>query len=712
MNIRTSAPIYINLPYPDSRRKVHITFKYNDKNEWISLNQVIGHLKHTPIIKTLLDTNKENSLYLYTTDDKLIKTLLEIVNDQKLLLKFEPNNPDIDYSKNVEKPKPVPVAIAVHKPMEDMTNKQFALWEKDYVADSDFLNQMFDLKSRYPDRVEIGESYPYTARIYISNSTDLWSDTKNLGAWVYLMDKPNTKPEFTVYSDYNQLASHIKYIIETTLTSVSQINDHHITSNIGQGKGNIAPISCPSHCCPNILDSVTVATSLSPNQHRRFIDQLFDEYVMITESKSCGVDACNRVIYSYPNINKIIPFIPCGCNNAMCAFCGQPASHWPNPCTIEYVSRDTLREWISISTILKTTTLCSRCHVAVERTTGCNHMTCKMCGHQFCYACGGDYFNHLTCNVEGKSYNAAKYAIQSLNLKITENNLLKIGQFQKVPTFLEFKHKFQEYLDKHSANDEEINLVQPIIKLFNELMAMPIKQRKLEKCREVGDLIGSFWQITKGKSIHRTSRTSIKHSNETDVLIKTLMCDILLNGYSQVVTQLFVNSSIELFKMEIIRNLNKKLVNKIVFTNDNSPDSQKTLRKIRLFNKEGFEVFSVMDIPQGDQLYVTLEGEMFISQPKDEQNPNLVDRKKQLLEQLIHLQLESNKDSAIEELQDLRTNPLYRETCFSDQERTDEQAIIEALQDFSDDDDDNAYYNEDCEEIGIYDKYQDYVDNY
>lgn len=40
---------------------------------------------------------------------------------------------------------------------------------------------------------------------------------------------------------------------------------------------------------------------------------------------------------------------------------------------------------------------CSNCKFVVERTEGCNHMTCR-CKHQFCYICGGDWSNGHLCN--------------------------------------------------------------------------------------------------------------------------------------------------------------------------------------------------------------------------------------------------------------------------------------------------------------------------
>ncbi|KAH9947647.1 hypothetical protein B0H21DRAFT_708269 [Amylocystis lapponica] len=47
------------------------------------------------------------------------------------------------------------------------------------------------------------------------------------------------------------------------------------------------------------------------------------------------------------------------------------------------------------------TTACPKCQVHVEKNLGCNHMTCKRCGENFCYRCGdrlrpGHAFDHFS----------------------------------------------------------------------------------------------------------------------------------------------------------------------------------------------------------------------------------------------------------------------------------------------------------------------------
>lgn len=40
---------------------------------------------------------------------------------------------------------------------------------------------------------------------------------------------------------------------------------------------------------------------------------------------------------------------------------------------------------------------CRKCKNVIERSKGCNHMTC-ICKHEFCYLCGGDWsYNGHIC---------------------------------------------------------------------------------------------------------------------------------------------------------------------------------------------------------------------------------------------------------------------------------------------------------------------------
>jgi len=108
------------------------------------------------------------------------------------------------------------------------------------------------------------------------------------------------------------------------------------------------------------------------------------------------------------------------CNYSFCSFCERtwhgPLSHCPVQITENFVNkymettmgspaRSTMerrygkknlkrlvakckedranRKWLE-----KSTMACPSCHVHVEKSTGCNHMSCFKCKQHFCYRCG------------------------------------------------------------------------------------------------------------------------------------------------------------------------------------------------------------------------------------------------------------------------------------------------------------------------------------
>jgi hypothetical protein len=78
---------------------------------------------------------------------------------------------------------------------------------------------------------------------------------------------------------------------------------------------------------------------------------------------------------------------------------------------------------------------CPKCKVFMERSSGCNHMTCKMCNHQFCYMCKGPWAEHgertgghYRCNIFEKAQKEQKTQVDFEGYTAEERAKLKLNK--------------------------------------------------------------------------------------------------------------------------------------------------------------------------------------------------------------------------------------------------------------------------------------------
>ena len=103
------------------------------------------------------------------------------------------------------------------------------------------------------------------------------------------------------------------------------------------------------------------------------------------------------------------------CNIEICTKCNQP-SH--NKTSCQSALDGELKNWSNKKEVQR----CPKCKILVEKTEGCNHMTCFVCHFEFCWLCRGAYtsihffpLNPLGCP-----------GLQSVKAKIHRWNCLKI----------------------------------------------------------------------------------------------------------------------------------------------------------------------------------------------------------------------------------------------------------------------------------------------
>ena len=85
----------------------------------------------------------------------------------------------------------------------------------------------------------------------------------------------------------------------------------------------------------------------------------------------------------------------CKCGETFCFGCNHKMAHAPISCEqLEAWEKDfddggDEDIWIKLNT-----KPCPKCKVPIEKNAGCMHITCKSCGHGFCWLCMGGKESH------------------------------------------------------------------------------------------------------------------------------------------------------------------------------------------------------------------------------------------------------------------------------------------------------------------------------
>ena len=112
--------------------------------------------------------------------------------------------------------------------------------------------------------------------------------------------------------------------------------------------------------------------------------------------------------------------VTCTCGERFCFSCGE-ADHRPCSC-------ENLAQWIvkcrddseTFNWLVSHTKACPKCHTAIEKNGGCNHMTCKKgsCKHEFCWVCLGPWKDHSGSYYSCNKYDASKETAEGGTKKV------------------------------------------------------------------------------------------------------------------------------------------------------------------------------------------------------------------------------------------------------------------------------------------------------
>ncbi len=159
-------------------------------------------------------------------------------------------------------------------------------------------------------------------------------------------------------------------------------------------------MSCPSYKCPLKIASDTIKEFATDEVYQKFYMYLVRDFIDSSAYMYwCPSATCGKIA-----IGTDVDDIICACSFPYCSHCGLEA-HRPATCKeVDEWQLKNVSESENSSWILVNTKGCPKCSRRIEKNQGCNHMTCSICRHEFCWICMGDWKSH-----NGTSYQCNQY---------------------------------------------------------------------------------------------------------------------------------------------------------------------------------------------------------------------------------------------------------------------------------------------------------------
>lgn len=143
----------------------------------------------------------------------------------------------------------------------------------------------------------------------------------------------------------------------------------------------------PARCCgvPVRKRQIEVAVS-NYDLERQYLRLMRD--IISAPRLYCSAKTCSAPISSTDIVDQVGTCSRQDCHVKTCAKCKQDmAVHNDNSSCPPNEEHDSL---VALAT-KERWQKCTGCGNMVERSDGCNHITCHLCGYEFCYVCGGNY---------------------------------------------------------------------------------------------------------------------------------------------------------------------------------------------------------------------------------------------------------------------------------------------------------------------------------
>lgn len=172
----------------------------------------------------------------------------------------------------------------------------------------------------------------------------------------------------------------------------------YITTSINNDNLRCLSLRCPEPSCKAVVDQDMVDSLVSEEDRKKY-----SEFMV----KSCVEESRNTKWCPGPGCEYVIEFIAgegsfdvtCICLASFCWNCGEEG-HRPLDCeTVKLWLSKNMSESENVNYILSYCKPCPNCKRPIEKNQGCSNMTCRICGHNFCWTCLCPNGYHLACNI-------------------------------------------------------------------------------------------------------------------------------------------------------------------------------------------------------------------------------------------------------------------------------------------------------------------------
>jgi len=208
----------------------------------------------------------------------------------------------------------------------------------------------------------------------------------------------------------------------------------------------------------------------------------YDKYVMSAfidthpALRFCPAPGCDKVA-----IGNGVTYIECTCGLPFCFRCGEEV-HDPASCDqVSEWSTKCSNESETANWILANTKQCPKCSTRIEKNQGCNHMTCKLCKHGFCWICLGDWGSHNSAT--GGYYKCNRYEATDNKVEKAKAELDRyLHYYQRYHNHSQSQKFAQNTMD---ATERRMHDMQESGQDWSEVQYLKTAAQEIIRCRRV-----------------------------------------------------------------------------------------------------------------------------------------------------------------------------------------------------------------------------------